>query len=170
MTTAGLVLGAVTLQRLAELVLARRNTSKLLARGAREIGAAHYPLIVALHGAWLGSLWMFGFGQPVNMLAFACYLLLQALRGWVMWTLGTRWTTRILVLPGEPLVTSGPYRYLRHPNYAVVTAEIALLPLTLDLPVLAVIFTALNTVVLALRIRGENRALSGAPASAVGSP
>jgi methyltransferase len=169
MTAAAFILGAVTLQRLAELVLARRNTTKLLARGAHEIGAAHYPLIVALHGAWLGSLWVFGYGQSINMLALACYLLLQALRGWVMWTLGARWTTRILVMPGEPLVARGPYRYLRHPNYAVVAGEVALLPLTLDLPSLAVLFTVLNAAVLALRIRTENRALSGAPASAVGS-
>ena len=95
MTAAEVLLGAVTLQRLAELVLARRNTTKLLARGAHEIGAAHYPLIVVLHVAWLGSLWVFSYGQPINMLALACYLLLQALRGWVMWTLGTRWTTRV---------------------------------------------------------------------------
>jgi methyltransferase len=169
MTAAALLLGAVTLQRLAELVLARRNTTKLLTRGAQELGAVHYPLIVALHGAWLGSLWVFGYAQPINMLALACYLLLEVLRGWVMWTLGARWTTRILVVPGEPLVARGPYRYFRHPNYAVVAGEIALLPLTLGLPSLAVIFTALNAAVLTLRIRTENRALPGASASAVGS-
>ena len=168
MTAATFILGAVTLQRLAELVLARRNTAKLLARGAHEIGTAHYPLIVILHAIWLGSLWIFGHGQLVSMPALACYLLLQALRGWIMWTLGARWTTRILVLPGEPLVARGPYRYLRHPNYLVVTAEIALLPLTLGLPSLAVIFTVLNAAVLALRIRTENRALSDVPSSALG--
>ena len=169
MTAAAIILGAVTLQRLAELVLARRNTSKLLARGAQEIGAAHYPLIVALHVAWLLSLWLFGHDQPVNELALTCYLLLQVLRGWVMRTLGARWTIRILVLPGEQLVASGPYRYLSHPNYAVVAGEIALLPLTLNLPALALIFTALNAAVLTLRIRTENRALADATVRRIGS-
>ena len=165
MTAAEIILGAVTLQRLAELVLARHNTANLLARGAHEIGAAHYPIIVALHAAWLTSLWIFGHAQPVNALALACYLLLQILRGWVMWTLGARWTTRILVVPGEPLVASGPYRYLSHPNYAVVICEIALLPLALSLPVLALVFSILNAIVLALRIRTENRALAAASAA-----
>ncbi len=169
MTAAEIILGAVTLQRLAELVLARRNTTRLLARGAHELGAAHYPLIVAVHAAWLISLWIFGHEQPVNMLALACYLLLQVLRAWVMWTLGARWTTRILVLPGEQLVTNGPYRYLSHPNYAVVAGEIALLPLTLNLPVVALIFTALNAAVLTLRIRTENRALADAGGRTAGS-
>jgi methyltransferase len=169
MTAAEIILGAVTMQRLAELVLARHNTTRLLARGAHEIGAAHYPLIVAVHAAWLISLWIFGHEQPANALALACYLLLQALRGWVMWTLGARWTTRILVVPGERLVASGPYRYLSHPNYAVVAGEIALLPLTLNLPVVALIFTALNAAVLTLRIRTENRALAEAGTRTAGS-
>ena len=169
MTAAEIILGAVTLQRLAELVLARHNTTRLLARGAHEIGAAHYPLIVAVHGAWLISLWIFGHEQPVNLLALVCYLLLQVLRAWVMWTLGARWTTRILVLPGEQLVARGPYRYLSHPNYAVVAGEIALLPLTLNLPVLALVFTALNAAVLTLRIRTENRALAEAGGRTAGS-
>ena len=169
MTAAEIILGAVTMQRLAELVLARHNTTRLLARGAHEIGAAHYPLIVAIHAAWLISLWIFGHEQPANALALACYLLLQALRGWVMWTLGARWTTRILVVPGERLVASGPYRYLSHPNYAVVAGEIALLPLTLNLPVVALIFTALNAAVLTLRIRTENRALAEAGTRTAGS-
>lgn len=168
MTAAEIILGAVTLQRLAELVLARHNTANLLARGAHEIGAAHYPIIVALHAAWLTSLWIFGHAQPVNALALACYLLLQILRGWVMWTLGARWTTRILVVPGEPLVASGPYRYLSHPNYAVVICEIALLPLVVSLPVLALVFSILNAIVLALRIRTENRALAAAGAAGTG--
>ena len=169
MTAAEIILGAVTLQRLAELVLARHNTANLLARGAHEIGAAHYPIIVALHAAWLTSLWIFGHAQPVNALALACYLLLQILRGWVMWTLGARWTTRILVVPGEPLVASGPYRYLSHPNYAVVICEIALLPLVVSLPVLALVFSILNAIVLALRIRTENRALAAAGAAGTSS-
>jgi methyltransferase len=169
MTAAEIILAAVTLQRLVELVWARRNTTRLLARGAREIGAAHYPLIVAVHAAWLISLWIFGYAQPLNMPALAGYLVLQLLRGWVMVTLGARWTTRILVLPGEALVTRGPYRFLSHPNYAVVTGEIALLPLTLNLPWLALIFSGLNAGVLTLRIRIENRALAEATSRIAGS-
>ena len=160
MTLAEVILGAVTLQRLAELVLARSNERKLRARGAVEIGAPHYPLIVALHASWLVSLWVFGHDNAVNTLALAGYLALQGLRAWVMTSLGGRWTTRIIVLPGETLVARGPYRYLSHPNYLVVVGEIALLPLTLNLPWIAAIFSALNAAVLALRISVENRALA----------
>ena len=100
-----------------------------MARGAVEVAPGHYPLIVAVHAAWLISLWVFGHDQPVNVVALAVYLVLQGFRFWVMWTLGSRWTTRIIVLPGEPLVSAGPYRFLSHPNYAVVAGEIAVLPL-----------------------------------------
>jgi methyltransferase len=90
------------------------------------------------------------------------YLVLQGFRCWVMRTLGSRWTTRIIVLPEQPLVSAGPYRFLSHPNYAVVAAEIAVLPLVLGLPLLAAFFTVLNAAVLAIRIRSENRALAAA--------
>ncbi len=160
MTAAEIILALVTLQRAGELVVARRNTQRLIARGAVEIAAGHYPLVVAVHAAWLISLWLFGRDQPVNAIALAAYLVLQGLRGWVFWTLGARWTTRIIVIPGETLVSAGPYLYLSHPNYAVVTAEIAVLPLVFDLPWLTAIFTALNAAVLAIRIRAENRALA----------
>ena len=159
MTSAEFILGLVTLQRLAELVVSRQNTAKLRDRGAVEVGPGHYPLIVAVHAVWLISLWIFGHDQPVNMFGLFCYLVLQCLRFWVMWTLGSRWTTRIIILPGQPLVSAGPYRFLPHPNYAVVAGEIALLPLILGLPWLAAVFTVLNAVVLAIRIRAENRAL-----------
>jgi methyltransferase len=159
-TTAGFVLGLVTLQRAAELVLSRYNTDRLLARGAVEIAFGHYPLIVAVHAAWLISLWVFGRNQPLNFIALFGFLVLQGVRFWVVWTLGSRWTTRIIVLPEQPLVTAGPYRFLSHPNYAVVAAEIALLPLVLGLPLLAAVFTALNAAVLAIRIRAENLALA----------
>jgi methyltransferase len=96
----------------------------------------------------------------VNVLALLFYFILQGFRWWVMRTLGSRWTTRIIVLPERPLVSAGPYRFLSHPNYAVVAAEIAVLPLVLDLPLLAAIFTVLNAAVLAIRIRAENRALA----------
>jgi methyltransferase len=159
---AQIILALVTLQRAGELVLARYNTQRLLARGAVELSPRHYPLIVAVHTAWLIALWVFGRHQPVNTPALVLYLLLQVLRCWVLWTLGPRWTTRIIVLPGAPLVTAGPYRFLSHPNYAVVIGEIAILPLAFYLPLTALIFTVLNAIALSLRIRAENRALLGA--------
>lgn len=160
MSLASVILALVTLQRFGELVLSRRNTERLLTRGAIEVGAAHYPLIVLLHAGWLTALWIWGRNQDVNLAALAAFVALQGLRLWILAALGPRWTTRIIVLPGAPLVASGPYRYIPHPNYAVVVAEIALLPLALHLSVLALIFTVLNLTVLAIRIRAESRALS----------
>jgi methyltransferase len=160
MTAAELILAAVTLQRVAELVVSRNNTRKLMASGAIEVAPEHYPLIVAVHAAWLLSLWVFGRDQPVHLVALAGYLGLQGLRLWTLRTLGPRWTTRIIVLPRQPLVAAGPYRFLSHPNYAVVVGEIAMLPLVLGLPLLAACFTILNAAVLAIRIRAENRALA----------
>jgi methyltransferase len=157
---ASIILLLVTLQRLGELVLSRHNTRKLLARGAIEVGANHYPLMVSVHAAWLISLWIWGRDQDVNLVALALFVALQVFRVWILATLRSRWTTRIIMLPGEPLVVSGPYKYLSHPNYAVVVGEIALLPLALHLPLLALIFTALNAAVLVIRIRTEVRALS----------
>ncbi|MFN5713168.1 MAG: isoprenylcysteine carboxyl methyltransferase family protein [Bradyrhizobium sp.] len=159
MNLASVILALVTLQRFGELVLSRRNTERLLTRGAIEVGAAHYPLIVLLHAGWLTALWIWGRNQDVNLAALAAFVALQGLRLWILAALGPRWTTRIIVLPGTPLVASGPYRYFPHPNYAVVVAEIALLPLALHLSVLALIFTVLNLTVLAIRIRAESRAL-----------
>ena len=160
MSAAELILGLVTLQRVGELVLSHTNTRRLLARGATEVAPEHYPLMVAVHTAWLIALWGLGHDQPINMIALLFYLLLQALRFWVMRTLGPRWTTRIIVLPAAPLVAAGPYRFLSHPNYAVVVGEIAVLPLVLGLPDIAVIFTILNAGILMIRIRAENRALA----------
>jgi methyltransferase len=160
MSAASIILALVTLQRLGELVLARRNTQALMARGAVEVGASHYPLLVSMHAAWLIALWIYGYDQPVDLIPLIAFIGLQGLRCWVLATLGPRWTTRIIVLPGAPLVTGGPYRYIAHPNYLVVAAEIALLPLALHLPWLALIFSALNAVVLAIRIRAEQHALA----------
>jgi methyltransferase len=159
-TWAEVILAAVALQRLAELVLSRRNTHRLMTRGAIEVAPTHYPFMVAVHAGWLIALWVFGRDQEVNLVALFIYLVLQGLRFWVMRTLGSRWTTRIIVLPGQPLVAAGPYRLMSHPNYAVVVGEIAVLPLVLNLPLVAVIFTILNAMVLAIRIRAENRALA----------
>jgi methyltransferase len=160
LSLADIILALVTLQRAGELVFARRNTKRLIARGAIELSPEHYPLVVALHAGWLVSLWLFGTDQPVSTVALAAYLVLQIFRGWVFWTLGSRWTTRIIVVPGERLVSAGPYRLLSHPNYAVVAAEIAVLPLVFYLPWIAAIFTVLNVAVLSIRIRAENRALT----------
>jgi len=154
------ILAYVTLERLAELFLANTNTKRLLAKGAREHGASHYPLIVAVHALWLATLWVLASGREPDMFWLAIYVFLQAARLWVLATLGPRWTTRIIVLPGEDLVKEGPYRFLNHPNYWVVAGEIAVLPLVFGLPLVALIFTILNAVALAIRIREENRALA----------
>ena len=161
-TAAELILGLVTAQRGAELALSYRNTSRLMARGAVEVAPTHYPLMVAVHALWLAALWVFGRDQPINVAALIVYLALQGLRFWVMRSLGERWTTRIIVLPREPLVSAGPYRFLTHPNYAVVAGEIAALPLVVGLPWIAMLFTILNAAVLVIRIRAENCALEAA--------
>ena len=160
MTLTIAILALVTLQRLGELWLSNRNTRLLLAQGAHEVGAAHYPLIVAVHAAWLAALWWLAPGQPVALIWLALYVLLQPARVWVLASLGPRWTTRIIVLPNAPLVKAGPYRFVSHPNYVVVAAEIAVLPLVWGLWPVALIFSALNAAVLAIRIRQENRALN----------
>ena len=154
-----ILLALETLQRLGELWLSNRNTERLLARGAKEYGRGHYPLIVAVHVLWLVSLWWLAPGRPVNTFWLGLYLLLQAARVWVLRTLGERWTTRIIFLPGAPLVTCGPYRFVNHPNYLVVIGEIAVLPLVFGFWDLALIFSLLNGAVLAVRIGAENRAL-----------
>lgn len=162
MSLAAVALALVTLQRLSELVLARRNTRRLLARGAYEASPGHYPLIVALHAAWLLGLWLLGRDRPVQLAWLAVFLALQAGRLWVLASLGGRWTTRIIVLPGAAPVRTGPYRWLRHPNYLVVAGEILTLPLALGLPVYGLAFSALNALVLAVRIRAEAAALARA--------
>jgi methyltransferase len=167
---ATIILTLVTLQRLGELALARRNTERLRARGAIEFDAEHYPLIVLVHTAWLLTLWIFGHDEDVNLWLLAAFVLLQGVRLWVLATLGSRWTTRIIIVPGEPLIDTGPYRYFSHPNYAVVVAEIAALPLALHLPVVAAIFTLLNAAVLVIRIRAEARALSAGVALSRAQP
>ena len=159
MTFAILILGFVTLQRLGELVLAQRNTARLRARGAQEVGAAHYPLIVALHAAWLAGLWYLAWDLSANLVWLGVFILLQVARVWVIATLGERWTTRIIVLPGTPLVASGPYRFLSHPNYCVVAAEILVLPLVFGLVWYGLVFSLLKGLVLWLRIRTETAVL-----------
>ena len=154
-----LILGFVTLQRLGELVLSNRNTARLLTQGGHEVGREHYPYMVALHALWLAGLWWLAPGLSVSLSLLIVYVVLQILRVWVIASLGGRWTTRIIVLPGAPLLQRGPYRLLSHPNYVVVAAEIAVLPLMFGLVGYAVLFSVLNAIVLYVRIRAENAAL-----------
>lgn len=168
MTPAVALLLFVTAQRAAELLLARRNTARLLARGAHEVAPGHYPLIVVVHAAWLAAPWIYGRDNPVQPFWLAIYAMLQVLRVWILTSLGARWTTRIIILPGAPLVARGPYRFMRHPNYALVAAEIAVLPLALGLPPLALLFSVLNALVLAIRLRAEERALVREPTMRAG--
>lgn len=154
----------VALQRLLELVLSRRNTARLLANGAHEVGANHYLLIVALHAGWLAALWAaVPPSAPISWPWLAAYLALECGRAWAMVTLGRYWTTRIIHLPGAPLVHGGPYRFCRHPNYVIVAGEIAVLPLVFGLWEIALVFSVLNAAVLAWRIRVEDAALAARP-------
>lgn len=154
------LLGFLTLQRIAELWWARQNESRLLAAGGVEYGRSHLLLIVFLHAAWLLGMWFLAYDRPVEPVFFAIVVLLQIARFWVLATLGRRWTIRVIVVPGEKLLARGPYRWLRHPNYAVVTGEIAAVPLALGLPLYALVFSILNAAVLAIRIPAENAALA----------
>ena len=115
--------------------------------------------MVAMHSAWLLGLWLLAIDRPVVLGWFLSFMVLQGLRLWVLATLKERWTTRIITLPNAPLVTGGPYRFLRHPNYAIVVGEIAVLPLCFGMPLYAAIFSLLNGIILAVRIRAENACL-----------
>ena len=154
------VLGLVVLQRVAELLYAARNTRRLLARGGVEIGAIQYPFFILLHTAWLASMaLLIPPSRAPNWTLLALYALLQPLRIWAIASLGPYWTTRIITVPGEPLVRRGAYRFFRHPNYIVVCAEIAVLPLAFGAVEIAIVFSVLNASLLSWRIRVEERAL-----------
>ena len=161
MSAARLILALVVLLRLAELIHARRNTEALLRRGAMEQGGGHYPLFVLLHACWLAALFI---AVPRDAAIawpwLAVFAALQAARLWVILSLGPWWTTRVITLPGAPLIRRGPYRWLNHPNYAVVAAEIAVLPLVFGAWRIALLFSVLNAGLLAWRIRIEERALA----------
>lgn len=168
MTIAHWIVVAVAAQRLLELLYARHNERRLRAAGATEAGAAQYPLIVGLHAAWLAALFAAAGEATISWPLVAVFGLLQILRIWIIVALGRYWTTRILTLPGAPLVAGGPYRLCRHPNYLVVAAEIAVLPLAFDAWRVAVAFSLVNGLLLAWRIRVEDETLaarrSGRPA------
>jgi len=158
MTLPYAILIFVTLQRISELVIAQINTKALIAGGAVEFGRSHYPVMVLMHASWLAVLWGTVGGAAVNMPLLAVFAVLQGLRVWVLATLGRRWTTRIIVPQNEPMISSGPFRFMRHPNYFVVIAEIAILPLIFGLVWVAVLYSALNAAMLWVRIRTENAA------------
>jgi methyltransferase len=163
-----LVVLAVTLvavQRLFELVLARGNERRARARGAVEWGKDHYPFIVALHALWLVSTLIEGLLRGPDLPGFwpiplAVFLLVQPLRYWAIFSLGERWNTKILLLPSAKPLRRGPYKYLNHPNYVVVVVEILTFPLIFGAWITALVFTVLNAVLLSVRIREENRALT----------
>ena len=155
------VLGLVVLQRLAELALAARNTNRLRAAGAFELDARGYPAFVLLHGGWLVSLALLvPATAPPSWPLLAVYAVLQLGRVWILASLGRRWTTRIIVLPGAPLVRRGPYRFVRHPNYLIVAAEIVVLPLAFGAVAIAIVFSLANLALVARRIAIEERALA----------
>ena len=156
----------VAAARLVELALARRNYRRLLARGGVEAGAGHYPWMVALHTVWLitclAEVWLLDrpFLPWLGIPALAVFLAAFALRYWVISTLGERWTTRIVILPGVPPITGGPYRWLRHPNYLAVVLEILSLPLVHTAWLTALVFSLLDAILLRVRIRAEEEGLS----------
>lgn len=155
-----LVLAVLIVQRLAELVLANRNTKRLLAEGAEEHGRRHYPLFVLLHGGWIVALVVLTPADAtINPILLVAFVLLQLGRVWVIASLGRYWTTRIINVPGAPLVRRGPFRFVRHPNYLVVIGEIAVVPLMIGLWHVAIVFSVLNLALLAWRIRIEEQAL-----------
>ena len=160
MTIFHAVLAFVALQRAGELILAAVNTRRLSRLGAAEIDRRGYKWFILLHAAWLAALLAFvPAAQPPDLPLLALFFMLQAGRLWVIATLGRRWTTRLIVIPGAPPVTSGPYRWLNHPNYLIVLGEVAILPLAFAAVAIAVGFSTCNVVLLARRIRLEERAL-----------
>jgi methyltransferase len=154
-------LGLVLLQRVVELVWARRNTIRLRRLGGVEADAEGYPYFVLLHAGWLVSLALFvPAATPPIWSLLGLFVLLQLGRLWVISSLGHHWTTRIVTLPREPLVQTGPFRWFRHPNYLLVIAEIAVLPLAFGAVPIAVSFSALNVMLIFRRIRIEESVLA----------
>ena len=161
MTALYLILGFVALQRIGETAYARRNTARLLAAGGVEAGARHYPLFVLLHAGWLIALAVFVPSEAdIGAALLVLFALLQAARVWVLISLGHYWTTRVITVADAPLVRRGPYRFVRHPNYLIVAAEIAVLPLVFGAWEIAIIFSSLNLLLLRHRLKIENTALA----------
>ena len=160
MTSGTFLLIYVTLQRLVELAIAKRNTRLLLDRGAYEVDAAQYPFMIALHATWLATLWAFGWNHAVTPAFAVLFVFLQIARFWVLSTLGERWTTRIIMVPWAAPITSGPFRFVRHPNYLVVALELPCVSLALGLVWHALVFGALNIAMIGWRVRSENAAFA----------
>jgi len=158
-TATTLFLGFIIVQRLSELVIAKRNTARLLTKGAYEVGASHYPVMVGMHSAWIACLMIVGYDESVAFGWLALFAILQVFRLWILGSLGGRWTTRIIILE-EPLVVRGPFKYVSHPNYMLVVAEIIVAPMVLGLVWVAVAFTVLNAAMLWVRIGVEDKALA----------
>ncbi len=155
------VLLFIVVQRLAELALAARNAGRLKAEGGVEVGAKHYPLFVLLHASWLVALAVFvPADTAIRWHWFGVFVLLQLGRLWVIASLGRYWTTRVITVPGRPLVRRGPYRFVRHPNYLVVVLEVAVVPLMVGAWEIALGFSILNLVLLRHRIAVEDAALA----------
>ena len=157
------LIGALAVQRVLELRVARRNEAWALAEGGQEYGREHYPLFFLLHSGWLLGTLLEGRRSRggVRWGWLALLLVAQPLRYWVIRTLGRQWNTRILIVPGRGRVTGGPFRYLNHPNYAVVALEMASLPLALGAWRTALIGSVLNGALLRfIRIPAEERALA----------
>jgi methyltransferase len=160
------LVGVVAVQRLAELAVSRRNVRHLIAEGGVEVGRSHYPVMVLLHTTFLLScvLEVWWLRRPfIGVLAIAMLAALvaaAALRGWVILTLGRRWSTRVVCLPGVAPVKEGPYRFVRHPNYVAVVLEMAALPLVHAAWLTALVFSAGNFVLLRERVRVEERAMA----------
>ncbi|MEK4630419.1 isoprenylcysteine carboxylmethyltransferase family protein [Solibacillus sp. FSL R7-0682] len=160
------VFALVIIQRLVELLIAKRNEKALLAKGAYEVGASHYPFMIVLHVSFFISLLVevmyFKSIQPPNVILLVDFLLLQLARVWCLLSLGAFWNTKIIILPGANVVARGPYAYIRHPNYLIVCLEIALLPLMFQAYFTTICFTILNFIILSIRIPAEERALKEA--------
>ncbi|MFC7686006.1 isoprenylcysteine carboxyl methyltransferase family protein [Ureibacillus sp. GCM10028918] len=159
-----LFVSIVILQRIIEVIIARRNEKRMLAAGAYEVGASHYPFMIALHVSFFISLitevlLLERTLSPLFLWLFIFFLLVQGLRVWCLASLGAFWNTKIIILPGANVVKKGPYHLIRHPNYLVVCIEILLLPLLFQAFFTAICFTLLNFAMLAVRIPAEERAL-----------
>jgi methyltransferase len=167
-------LGAVSIERLVELAVSRRNARRAFAQGGVEVGQRHFRVMAVMHTAFLAAcaLEVALLDRPFPGLpgyaALLLALLAQGMRAWVIATLGERWNVRIIVVPGAPPVASGPYRYLRHPNYAAVIVEMVALPMIHGAWLTALVFSALNAAVLYVRIRAEEEALGPAYAAELG--
>lgn len=157
---AWIILGLLTAQRAFELVYAGRNTRRLLADGAVEYGQRHYPFMVAIHSGFLLALWIkTAPSAPIIWPLAIAFVVLQAARFWVLATLGPYWTTRIISSPHFPRINNGPFRLTRHPNYVVVTLEIAIIPLIFGHSIIALAFSILNAIILSIRISTEEAVL-----------